>query len=108
MLAQIARELVAVMRRDIKTDWTVRDDVRAKLRSSIKRLLVKYKYPPDKQPAAHPAGHRADGSDVPYPLPLRRGGGSAAEGGDDVGPERQGSRSGPRLRGPAAADRCTP
>ena len=52
MLAQIARELVAVMRRDVKTDWTVRDDVRAKLRSSIKRLLVKYKYPPDKQPAA--------------------------------------------------------
>ena len=29
-----------------------RDDVRAKLRSSIKRLLVKYKYPPDKQPEA--------------------------------------------------------
>jgi type I restriction enzyme, R subunit len=28
------------------------DDVRAKLRSSIKRLLVKYKYPPDKQPAS--------------------------------------------------------
>lgn len=52
VLAQIARELVAVMRRDVKTDWTVRDDVRAKLRSSIKRLLVKYKYPPDKQPAA--------------------------------------------------------
>lgn len=52
VLAQIARELVAVMQRDTKTDWTVRDDVRAKLRSSIKRLLVKYKYPPDKQPAA--------------------------------------------------------
>jgi type I restriction enzyme, R subunit len=52
VLAQIARELVAVMRRDIKTDWTVRDDVRAKLRSSIKRLLVKHKYPPDKQPEA--------------------------------------------------------
>ena len=52
VLAQIARELVAVMRRDVRTDWTVRDDVRAKLRSSIKRLLVKYKYPPDKQPAA--------------------------------------------------------
>ncbi|WP_396667357.1 type I restriction endonuclease subunit R [Microbacterium sp. R86528] len=49
VLAQIARELVAVMRRDVRTDWTVRDDVRAKLRSSIKRLLVKYKYPPDKQ-----------------------------------------------------------
>ena len=52
VLAEIARELVAVMKRDIKMDWTVRDDVRAKLRSSIKRLLVKYKYPPDKQPEA--------------------------------------------------------
>lgn len=52
VLAQIARELVAVMRRDVRTDWTVRDDVRAKLRSSIKRLLVKYKYPPDRQPEA--------------------------------------------------------
>ncbi|MFF2557398.1 type I restriction endonuclease subunit R [Nocardia sp. NPDC058058] len=51
-LARIARELLQVMQRDIKTDWTVRDDVRAKLRSSIKRLLIKYKYPPDKQPEA--------------------------------------------------------
>nr|WP_280508032.1 DUF3387 domain-containing protein [Nocardia flavorosea] len=52
VLGKIARDLVQVMRRDIKTDWTVRDDVRAKLRSSIKRLLIKYKYPPDKQPEA--------------------------------------------------------
>ncbi|MBO0856020.1 MAG: DUF3387 domain-containing protein, partial [Nocardia sp.] len=52
VLGHIARELVKIMRRDIKTDWTVRDDVRAKLRSSIKRLLIKYKYPPDKQPQA--------------------------------------------------------
>ncbi|WP_366451767.1 DUF3387 domain-containing protein [Cellulomonas sp.] len=52
VLATIARELVTIMRRDIKTDWTVRDDVKAKLRSSIKRLLVKYDYPPDRQPAA--------------------------------------------------------
>ena len=52
VLAEIARELVEVMRRDVRTDWTVRDDVRAKLRSSIKRLLVKYGYPPDKQPGA--------------------------------------------------------
>jgi len=51
-LAQIARELVVVMRRDIRTDWTVRDDVKAKLRSSIKRLLVKYDYPPDQQQGA--------------------------------------------------------
>ncbi|MBL8931719.1 MAG: type I restriction endonuclease subunit R [Kineosporiaceae bacterium] len=52
VLAQIARELVAIMQRDVKTDWRVRDDVRAKLRSSIKRLLVKYRYPPDRQPDA--------------------------------------------------------
>lgn len=51
-LAQIARELVATMRRDIRTDWTVRDDVKAKMRSSIKRLLRKFKYPPDQQPQA--------------------------------------------------------
>lgn len=30
----------------------IRDDVRAKLRTSIKRLLRKYGYPPDQQPAA--------------------------------------------------------
>ncbi|MGW5572360.1 type I restriction endonuclease subunit R [Nocardia thailandica] len=52
VLGQIARELASIMRRDTKTDWTVRDDVRAKLRSTIKRLLIKYRYPPDKQPEA--------------------------------------------------------
>ncbi|ATG51411.1 DEAD/DEAH box helicase [Brachybacterium vulturis] len=51
-LAQIARDLVRIMQRDIRTDWTVRDDVKAKMRSSIKRLLRKYKYPPDQQPQA--------------------------------------------------------
>src|SRR5699024_6299379 len=49
VLAQIARDLVQIMRRDVKTDWTVRDDVRAKLRSSVKRLLIKHDYPPDKR-----------------------------------------------------------
>ncbi|TJZ76998.1 type I restriction endonuclease subunit R [Rhodococcus oryzae] len=51
-LADIARELVAVMRRDVRTDWTVREDVKAKLRSQIKRLLTKHGYPPDQQPEA--------------------------------------------------------
>lgn len=49
VLAQIARELVATMRRDVRTDWTARDDVKAKLRRAIRRLLRKYDYPPDKQ-----------------------------------------------------------
>ena len=52
MVAQIARDLVAVVQRDVRTDWTVREDVRARLRSSTKRLLVKQGYGPDKQPAA--------------------------------------------------------
>lgn len=52
VLAQIAREIVATMQRGTRTDWTVRDDVKAKLRATIKRLLRKYGYPPDQQPAA--------------------------------------------------------
>lgn len=52
VLAEIARQLVAVMRRDVRTDWTVREDVRAKLRSSVKRLLVLNGYPPDETPEA--------------------------------------------------------
>ena len=52
VLAQIARDLVAAMRRDTRIDWTVREDVRAKLRTTIRRLLRKYGYPPDEQPEA--------------------------------------------------------
>ena len=52
VLAQIARDLVGVMRRDVRTDWTVREDVRAKLRTTIRWLLIKHGYPPDQQPAA--------------------------------------------------------
>lgn len=49
VLADIARDLVRSLRRDITTDWVSRDDVRAKLRSTIKRLLAVYGYPPDAQ-----------------------------------------------------------
>lgn len=52
VLADIARDLVKALRRDVTTDWVSRDDVRAKLRSTIKRLLAKYGYPPDAQPGA--------------------------------------------------------
>ncbi|MCW4465645.1 type I restriction endonuclease subunit R [Glutamicibacter sp. MNS18] len=52
VLAEIARQLVQVMRRDVRTDWTVREDVRAKLRSQVKRLLILNGYPPDEQPEA--------------------------------------------------------
>jgi type I restriction enzyme, R subunit len=52
VLADIARDLVRSLRRDVTTDWVSRDDVRAKLRSTIKRLPAKYGYPPDAQPTA--------------------------------------------------------
>jgi type I restriction enzyme R subunit len=52
VLADIARDLVKSLRRDVTTDWVSRDDVRAKLRSTIKRLLARHGYPPDAEPAA--------------------------------------------------------
>lgn len=52
VLADIARDLVRALRRDVTTDWVSRDDVRPKLRSTIKRLLAKHGYPPDAQPLA--------------------------------------------------------
>lgn len=51
-LAEIARELVQAMRKDSRTDWTVREDVRAKLRATIRRLLTIHGYPPDQQASA--------------------------------------------------------
>lgn len=46
-LKKIAHELVDIVRRDAKTDWNVKEQVRAKLRATIKRLLLKYGYHPD-------------------------------------------------------------
>lgn len=51
-LADIARDLVRTLRRDITTDWVARDDVRAKIRSTIKRLLARHGYPPDAEKEA--------------------------------------------------------
>lgn len=48
----IAHELTEIVRRDAKTDWQVKETVRAKLRTSIKRLLLKHGYPPDHEQAA--------------------------------------------------------
>jgi type I restriction enzyme R subunit len=51
-LKAIASELVEIVRRDAKTDWNVKEQVRAKLRSTIRRLLLKHGYPPDQEPGA--------------------------------------------------------
>ena len=51
-LKLIARELVALLRRDTTVDWTLKESVKAHLRLEVKRLLKKYGYPPDKQESA--------------------------------------------------------
>ncbi len=48
-LKQLATELTEQLRRSTTVDWQVRDSVRAKMRILIKRLLKKYKYPPEGQ-----------------------------------------------------------
>ncbi len=52
VLKAIAKELVDTVRRNTTVDWDKKEQVRALLRSRIKRLLVKYHYPPDKQESA--------------------------------------------------------
>jgi type I restriction enzyme, R subunit len=51
-LRDIARELVTQVRNNVTIDWTMRDNVRAKLRVLVKRILRKHGYPPDKQEKA--------------------------------------------------------
>jgi hypothetical protein len=51
-LKTIARELMTAMKKNVTIDWTVRENVRAKLRVIVKRILKRYGYPPDKQERA--------------------------------------------------------
>ncbi len=48
-LCRIARELVETVRNNATIDWTLRENVRAKLRVLVKRTLKRHGYPPDKQ-----------------------------------------------------------
>ena len=51
-LRDIARALVETVRKNVKIDWTLRENVRANLRRQVKRTLRKHGYPPDKQEKA--------------------------------------------------------
>ena len=51
-LKAIARELVKSLKANLKIDWARRESVRAQIRLAIKRILRRYKYPPDRQEAA--------------------------------------------------------
>ena len=51
-LKLIAHELTENLRQNVSVDWSQRESVRAKLRLMVKRILRKYKYPPDQQEEA--------------------------------------------------------
>ncbi|MBN8486797.1 MAG: type I restriction endonuclease subunit R [Burkholderiales bacterium] len=51
-LKTIAHELAENLRKNLTVDWSARESVQAKLRLMVKRILRKYKYPPDQQEAA--------------------------------------------------------
>jgi type I restriction enzyme, R subunit len=51
-LKKIAHELTENLRQNLTVDWSQRENVRAKLRLMVRRILRKYKYPPDKQEEA--------------------------------------------------------
>ena len=52
ILKEMARELLKLIRVNTTIDWTKKENVQAKLRVAIKRLLKKYKYPPDMEEKA--------------------------------------------------------
>jgi len=47
VLRHIAQELVETVRKNTTIDWTVRENVQAKMRIAVKRILRKHGYPPD-------------------------------------------------------------
>ncbi len=49
VLRHIAQELVNTVRKNTSIDWTVRENVQAKMRIAVKKILRKHGYPPDLQ-----------------------------------------------------------
>jgi type I restriction enzyme R subunit len=52
VLMKMARELAEKLRGNLSIDWQYKENVRARLRTMIKALLKRYKYPPDEEKAA--------------------------------------------------------
>lgn len=51
-LIQMTRELTDTLRKNRTIDWEKKESARAKMRVAVKKLLKKYKYPPEKLPEA--------------------------------------------------------
>jgi type I restriction enzyme R subunit len=46
-LRHIAQELVDTIRKNTSIDWIVRENVQARMRIAVKKILRKHGYPPD-------------------------------------------------------------
>ena len=51
-LVKIAKELVDTINLNMTIDWDIRKDARVRMRYEIKKLLIKYDYPPVKRDSA--------------------------------------------------------
>ena len=46
-MKELIHTIVEIIRKNATVDWSKRDDVRAKLRLTVKKILIRYGYPPD-------------------------------------------------------------
>ena len=46
-MKELIHHIVDVIRKNASVDWSKRSDVRAKLRLTVRKLLIQYGYPPD-------------------------------------------------------------
>ena len=51
-LRELAVALAETIHKNKSIDWTIKENVRAKMKVAVKRLLKKYGYPPDKRKLA--------------------------------------------------------
>ena len=46
-MKELIHVIVETIRKNATVDWEKRDDVRAKLRLTVRKILMRYGYPPD-------------------------------------------------------------
>ena len=46
-MKELIHHIVDIIRKNATVDWSKRSDVRAKLRITVRKILIKYGYPPD-------------------------------------------------------------
>ena len=46
-MKELIHHIVDIIRKNATVDWSKRSDVRAKLRLTVRKILMRYGYPPD-------------------------------------------------------------